>query len=141
MERSTQPETTTDADELQRMLGLWAAAAAQMTKGLPVGPVETAPLVPPVDTGEAMGLPASPEHRRPPLTERLHGHGPLHRLTASVQLPNHSREYRPAPPSLLERSAPVGPPTASRIERRRRQASGRPNGSVSRHVRRNASAR
>jgi deferrochelatase/peroxidase EfeB len=51
--------TTQDVTELQQMLGLWAAAAAQMTKGLPVGAVETAPLVPPIDTGEAYGLPAS----------------------------------------------------------------------------------
>ena len=37
------------------MLGTWAAAAAQMTKGLPIGAVETAPQPPPIDTGEAMG--------------------------------------------------------------------------------------
>ncbi|MGN6608505.1 MAG: iron uptake transporter deferrochelatase/peroxidase subunit [Jatrophihabitans sp.] len=51
--------TTTDAAALQRMLGTWAAAAAQLTAGRPVGAVETAPLTPPIDTGEAMGLPAS----------------------------------------------------------------------------------
>jgi deferrochelatase/peroxidase EfeB len=51
--------TTTDVDALQRMLGTWAAAAAQMTKGLPIGAVETAPQVPPIDTGEALGLPAA----------------------------------------------------------------------------------
>jgi deferrochelatase/peroxidase EfeB len=51
--------TTTDVDALQRMLGTWAAAAAQMTKGLPIGSVETAPQVPPIDTGEALGLPAA----------------------------------------------------------------------------------
>ena len=41
------------------MLAQWAAAAAQMTKGLPIGAVETAPDNPPIDTGEALGLPAS----------------------------------------------------------------------------------
>src|SRR5690348_149401 len=35
--------TTLDRDALMRMLGTWAAAAAQMTKGLPIGPIETAP--------------------------------------------------------------------------------------------------
>ena len=38
------------------MLGTWAAAAAQLTKGLPIGAVETSPEAPPIDTGEAMGL-------------------------------------------------------------------------------------
>jgi len=51
--------TATDADALQRMLGTWAAAAAQMTAGEPIGSVETAPQVPPIDTGEALGLPAA----------------------------------------------------------------------------------
>jgi deferrochelatase/peroxidase EfeB len=51
--------TTTDVTALQRMLGTWAAAAAQMTKGEPIGSVETAPQVPPIDTGEALGLPAA----------------------------------------------------------------------------------
>jgi deferrochelatase/peroxidase EfeB len=41
------------------MLAQWAAAAAQMTKGLPIGAVGTAPDNPPIDTGEALGLPAS----------------------------------------------------------------------------------
>jgi deferrochelatase/peroxidase EfeB len=48
--------TTTDATAVQQMLGAWAAAAAQMTKGLPVGAVETVPSAPPIDTGEALGL-------------------------------------------------------------------------------------
>jgi deferrochelatase/peroxidase EfeB len=51
--------TTTDVQALQRMLGTWAAAAAQMTKGEPIGSVETAPEVPPIDTGEALGLHAA----------------------------------------------------------------------------------
>ena len=38
------------------MLGSWAAAAARMTAGEPIGPTETAPQAPPVDTGEAVGL-------------------------------------------------------------------------------------
>ena len=41
------------------MLGLWAAAAARMTEGQPIGLVDTSPQSPPVDTGEAMDLPAS----------------------------------------------------------------------------------
>ena len=49
--------TSSSADDLQRLLGTWAAAAAQMTKGAPIGSVETAPDVPPIDTGEALGLP------------------------------------------------------------------------------------
>ena len=51
--------TNPDPTALQSLLATWAAAAAQMTKGAPVGPVETAPQAPPVDTGEAMGLAAS----------------------------------------------------------------------------------
>jgi deferrochelatase/peroxidase EfeB len=51
--------TATDADSVARLLGTWAAAAAQLTKGLPVGAVENSPQLPPIDTGEAMGLSAS----------------------------------------------------------------------------------
>jgi deferrochelatase/peroxidase EfeB len=51
--------TSSDPMALQQMLGTWAAAAAQMTKGLQVGAVETQPQAPPIDTGEAVGLPAS----------------------------------------------------------------------------------
>jgi len=48
--------TSPDVGALKAMLGSWAAAAAQMTAGLPIGPVETAPQAPPIDTGEALGL-------------------------------------------------------------------------------------
>ena len=48
--------TTADVRAVQAMLGTWAAAAARMTSGQPVGPTETAPQAPPVDTGEALGL-------------------------------------------------------------------------------------
>jgi deferrochelatase/peroxidase EfeB len=41
---------------LQQLLGQWAAASARMTTGDPVGPTETQPANPPVDTGEALGL-------------------------------------------------------------------------------------
>lgn len=51
--------TTTDVQSVQIMLGTWAAAAAQLTKGLPIGAVETSPHGPPIDTGEAMGLGAA----------------------------------------------------------------------------------
>jgi deferrochelatase/peroxidase EfeB len=49
--------TTQDAQAVQTMLGLWAAAAAQMTAGSPVGAPEINPQAPPLDTGEALGLP------------------------------------------------------------------------------------
>jgi deferrochelatase/peroxidase EfeB len=48
--------TTTDVQAVQTMLGTWAAAAAQLAKGLPIGAVETSPHAPPIDTGEATGL-------------------------------------------------------------------------------------
>ena len=48
--------TTTDVHAVQTMLGSWAAAAARMTAGEAIGPTETAPQAPPVDTGEAFGL-------------------------------------------------------------------------------------
>ncbi|WP_375489433.1 iron uptake transporter deferrochelatase/peroxidase subunit [uncultured Jatrophihabitans sp.] len=51
--------TTSDRQALATLLGTWAAAAAQMTKGLEIGAVETAPQAPPIDTGEAVGLGAS----------------------------------------------------------------------------------
>jgi deferrochelatase/peroxidase EfeB len=51
--------TTRDVDAVTRLLGTWAAAAAQLTRGLPVGAVETSPHAPPIDTGEAMGLSAA----------------------------------------------------------------------------------
>ncbi|GAA2033679.1 iron uptake transporter deferrochelatase/peroxidase subunit [Catenulispora yoronensis] len=51
--------TTTSVQDLQILLGTWAAAASQMTRGLPVGAVETSPQAPPIDTGEAEGLGAA----------------------------------------------------------------------------------
>ena len=51
--------TTTDPMALQTMLGLWAAAAHQMTTGQPVGGNGSAnsnPAAPPLDTGEAFDL-------------------------------------------------------------------------------------
>ena len=49
--------TSTDVTDVQSMLGAWAAAASRMASGLPVGSVQTLPQSPPVDTGEALGLP------------------------------------------------------------------------------------
>ncbi|MBN9620865.1 MAG: deferrochelatase/peroxidase EfeB, partial [Actinobacteria bacterium] len=51
--------TAATGDQLAQLLGTWSAAAAQLTKGLPVGAVETAPQAPPRDTGEATGLGAN----------------------------------------------------------------------------------
>jgi deferrochelatase/peroxidase EfeB len=51
--------TTADRDALRVLLAQWSAAAAQLTKGLPIGAVDTAPAAPPIDTGEALGLDAS----------------------------------------------------------------------------------
>jgi deferrochelatase/peroxidase EfeB len=51
--------TSHDVGTVQAMLGTWAAAAAQMTLGQSIGPTETAPQSPPVDTGEALGLSAA----------------------------------------------------------------------------------
>ncbi|MCW2495438.1 iron uptake transporter deferrochelatase/peroxidase subunit [Jatrophihabitans sp.] len=51
--------TSTDVDALRTLLATWAAAAGQLTKGQPIGAVETAPDAPPIDTGEALGLGAS----------------------------------------------------------------------------------
>jgi deferrochelatase/peroxidase EfeB len=48
--------TGTDVEAVEQLLGTWAAAAARMTAGQPIGPLETAPQAPPVDTGEALGL-------------------------------------------------------------------------------------
>ena len=52
----------------------WAAAAARMTAGQPIGAVETVPQAPPIDTGEAFGLGAvaADDHRglRPVLLRR-----------------------------------------------------------------------
>ncbi|HEX4190642.1 MAG TPA: iron uptake transporter deferrochelatase/peroxidase subunit [Marmoricola sp.] len=51
--------TTTDRQDVMELLGTWAAAASQMTRGLPVGNVNDQPDAPPVDTGEAVGLKAA----------------------------------------------------------------------------------
>ncbi|KAA1418605.1 deferrochelatase/peroxidase EfeB [Nocardioides humilatus] len=54
--------TTDDRDELIDLLRRWTDAAARMTRGAsagPVGPVEGSALLPPDDTGEAIGLSAS----------------------------------------------------------------------------------
>jgi deferrochelatase/peroxidase EfeB len=48
--------TSFDVEAVKQMLGTWAAAAARMTAGEAIGPVQTAPQAPPVDTGEALGL-------------------------------------------------------------------------------------
>lgn len=48
--------TSDSRADLQQLLAQWAAAAAQMSRGLPIGSVETAPDNPPIDTGEALGL-------------------------------------------------------------------------------------
>ena len=48
--------TTLDVERLKATLGLWAAAAHQMTTGQLIGTTEDAPQAPPVDTGEAVGL-------------------------------------------------------------------------------------
>ncbi|SHG75362.1 deferrochelatase/peroxidase EfeB [Jatrophihabitans endophyticus] len=48
--------TAVDVQDVQVMLGTWAAAASQLTKGLQVGAVEVSPDRPPIDTGEALGL-------------------------------------------------------------------------------------
>ncbi|MGH3446365.1 MAG: iron uptake transporter deferrochelatase/peroxidase subunit [Nocardioidaceae bacterium] len=48
--------TTSDIRSIMGMLGSWSAAAARMAVGEPIGPTETRPQAPPVDTGEAMGL-------------------------------------------------------------------------------------
>ncbi|HEY5859393.1 MAG TPA: iron uptake transporter deferrochelatase/peroxidase subunit [Actinomycetota bacterium] len=51
---------TVDRDELRAMLASWTAAAASMCAGEPIGATDDGPrLAPPVDTGEAVGLPAA----------------------------------------------------------------------------------
>jgi deferrochelatase/peroxidase EfeB len=49
--------TSNDRMAVEEMLGTWAAAAALMTRGEPIGPLNADPEAPPVDTGEAVGLP------------------------------------------------------------------------------------
>ena len=53
--------STATRDDLIRLLMDWTDAAAAMTRGLEIGggAVDGAPLLPPDDTGEARGLPAS----------------------------------------------------------------------------------
>ncbi|MGD9694676.1 MAG: iron uptake transporter deferrochelatase/peroxidase subunit [Thermoleophilia bacterium] len=48
--------TTTDVRALAGLLGSWAAAASRMTRGEAIGPTETQPQSPPIDTGETLGL-------------------------------------------------------------------------------------
>ncbi|GAB3590481.1 iron uptake transporter deferrochelatase/peroxidase subunit [Angustibacter peucedani] len=51
--------TTTDREELRRVLQEWTAAAVAMTRGVPVPGGSSNPAAPPADTGEADDLPAS----------------------------------------------------------------------------------
>ncbi|WP_370247103.1 iron uptake transporter deferrochelatase/peroxidase subunit [Nocardioides sp.] len=53
--------TTTDRAELEQLLRDWTDAARRLTRGLPAGAgaVGGDPLLPPDDTGEALGLPAA----------------------------------------------------------------------------------
>ena len=48
--------TTDSVDDLRTLLQEWTVAAARMTEGLPAGTENEAPLLPPEDTGEAVGL-------------------------------------------------------------------------------------
>jgi deferrochelatase/peroxidase EfeB len=48
--------TSESADDLREVLKQWTAAAASLTAGQPFEPVRIESTVPPVDTGEAMGL-------------------------------------------------------------------------------------
>jgi deferrochelatase/peroxidase EfeB len=51
---------TADREDLRALLASWTAAAASMSKGEPIGATDDGPrLAPPVDTGEAVGLPAA----------------------------------------------------------------------------------
>ena len=45
-----------NVDAVKAVLGTWAAAAARMMAGLPIGAIEHHPERPPIDTGEAFGL-------------------------------------------------------------------------------------
>jgi deferrochelatase/peroxidase EfeB len=45
------------ASDLSELLAVWTDAARKMTLGHPIGPIEGPSAVPPVDTGEATGLP------------------------------------------------------------------------------------
>jgi deferrochelatase/peroxidase EfeB len=47
------------ASDLSELLAVWTDAARKMTLGHPIGPIEGPSEVPPVDTGEATGLPPS----------------------------------------------------------------------------------
>jgi deferrochelatase/peroxidase EfeB len=51
--------TTTDRTQLQTLLAKWAAAGAQLARGEQLGAAEISPQAPPIDTGEALGLPPS----------------------------------------------------------------------------------
>jgi deferrochelatase/peroxidase EfeB len=51
--------TATGADALEELLTAWTRAAALLTAGEPVEGPAAGPFVPPADTGEALGLPAS----------------------------------------------------------------------------------
>lgn len=48
--------STTDVEELKRLLGRWSAMAARMTEGKQVSDSPTKPQQPPFDTGESMDL-------------------------------------------------------------------------------------
>jgi deferrochelatase/peroxidase EfeB len=51
--------TTSDRSAVRDLLQTWTDAARRMSTGQPVGAVDGSALLPPVDTGEAIGLPAA----------------------------------------------------------------------------------
>jgi deferrochelatase/peroxidase EfeB len=51
--------TAVDLDQVRTMLALWASAAAQLTRGEPIGTVDSPLGAAPSDTGEAIGLHAA----------------------------------------------------------------------------------
>ncbi len=51
--------TTSDPRALRELLAEWTAAAAAMTRGVPIPGSSSDPTAPPADTGEAAGLPPS----------------------------------------------------------------------------------
>jgi deferrochelatase/peroxidase EfeB len=89
--------TTTDREQVKVLLGTWAAAAARMTAGEQIGAVNTAPQAPPIDTGEALGLPPAQ------LTITV-GFGPSlfdHRFGLARQRPAALADIPPLPGDVL----------------------------------------
>jgi deferrochelatase/peroxidase EfeB len=94
--------TVERANELRDLLRTWTMAAARMTAGRAAGELNSVPLAPPDDTGEALGLPPSQLTITFGLGPSLFERGGHDRFGLRAQRPAALRQLPPLPGDELE---------------------------------------